>query len=230
MKQLKSVMAILLAVAMLLCFAGCKEETAAGTTKAETIVGSWTCAMDISEYMNEYMGDAGLDGFEMDETPLCIYMAFDFEDDGSCVLYLDEDATLESMQTYIDNMLVSLLDYMYEMYEDELDMTREEIDEYFKDYAGMTLEEYFNDAMAESLTPEVLTDSLSGFENQEGYYKLDGEKLYIADTEEELAECEDYVTCKISGDKMTIDVGTDEDEFADFEEMGIELPLVFEKN
>ncbi len=227
MKNIKSILAVILAVVMLFCIAGC--EKAAGTDKAETIVGSWVCEMDITEYMNDYMGDAGFDGIDFGNTPLCVYLVFDFEDDGTCVLYADEDATIESMKVYVEDLLDAFLEYAYELYEEEYDMSRSEVDDYFEENAGVTLEEYFDEAMAEYITPEALAESVSGFETQEGYYRLDGNKLYIADTEDELADEEEYVLCELSKGKMTINAGSDEDIFEEFEEMGIELPLVFKK-
>lgn len=223
MKRIKSILAVLLAVVMVLCIAGCEK---AATT---TIVGSWVCEMDITDYMNKYMAEAGFEGIDLGNTPLCIYLVFDFEDDGSCVLYADEDATVESMKVYIDDMLDAFLEYTYELYEDEYDMSKSEIDDYFVENAGMTLEEYFDETMAEYVTPEALAESVSGFDSQEGYYRLDGNKLYISDTEDELADEEEYVTCELSNGKMTIDAGSDEDVFEEFEEMGVELPLVFKK-
>lgn len=126
-------------------------------------------------------------------------------------------------------MLDAFLEYTYELYEDEYDMSKSEIDDYFVENAGMTLEEYFDETMAEYVTPEALAESVSGFDSQEGYYRLDGNKLYISDTEDELADEEEYVTCELSNGKMTIDAGSDEDVFEEFEEMGVELPLVFKK-
>ncbi len=224
---MKKFLALALAVVMLLCFAGCAKDRVApvAVSDAEKIVGSWTCEVDLTEYMNANMGDIGLEGFEMDAVPLYIYLNFDFDKDGTCALYLDEDKTIDSMTKYIDALMDSLVEYMYDMMEDE-GMSREEVDQLF----GMSLSEYFDQQMAEQLTPEILAESFEDVENAEGFYKLDNGKLYVADTEEELKETEDYVTYSFDGNTLKLDAGSDEDVFEDFEELGIELPLVFEKN
>ncbi len=231
MKKIKSVLAVLLAAAMLFCFAGCaKDATIAGVSDSQRIVGSWTCEIDLTDYMNENIGDLGLDGFEMPTDPIYIYINFDFEDDKTCALYLEEEKTLESMQDYIDSIMDAMVEYMYDSLEKESGMSREEADKYFNDYMGMSLKEYFDTAMEEYLSPEVLAESFDDIDVNEGYYKVEGGKLYMADTEEELEDCEEYVTYEFEGDNLKIDVGSSESDFESFEEMGIELPLVFEKN
>lgn len=229
---MKKFLALALAIVMLLCFAGCQKDggSSAAASDAEKIVGSWTCTLDFSNYMEEYLGEADIEGLDLSGISFCIYMNFDFEADGTCTLYVDEDKTIESITKYIDSLTDPLVEYIYVTYENELGYSRDEIDELIETYYGMTVKEMVEEEMANSVNPETLSEPFEDIETSEGYYKLDNGKLYIADTEEELEETEDYVTYSFEGDTLKLDAGSDEDIFEGFEAYGIELPLVFEKN
>lgn len=240
MKKFRSLIALLLAAVMLLCFAGCsaKEifpnaEPVAEETDNDKAVGTWVCAMDMTEMMNNELtaqfAQMGFNDLELPEEKLNVYIAFDFEDDKTFVLYVDEDKTIDSMKVYIDSMMDSLVEWMYAMFED-MGITREQADAAIQSQYGMGIEEYLDSQMAAAMDPEVLAEGFADIENLEGCYNFDDGKLYIADTEEELAETEEYATYTLDGDTLTIDEGNTNDAFAEFASLGIKLPLVFERD
>ena len=94
---------------------------------------------------------------------------------------------------------------------------------------GMGIEEYLDAEMAAALDPEVLSEQFAEVENYEGFYNFKDGRLYLADTEEELANELSYVEYTLEGNTLTIAEGTD-DSFAELADLGIKLPLIFEKN
>lgn len=182
----------------------------------------------INNELTSQFSQMGFDDIETPEEKLFVYIAFDFEDDKSCVLYIDEDKTVESMKVYIDGMMDSLVEWMYNMFED-MGITREQADAAIQSQYGMGIEEYLDAEMAAALDPEVLSEQFAEVENYEGFYNFKDGKLYLADTEEELANELSYVEYTLEGNTLTIAEGTD-DSFAELADLGIKLPLIFEKN
>ncbi len=234
MKMFKSILAVLLAAA-LVCFAGCTPKDLYGgavDTDADKIVGTWNTAVDISEMINDEMNTTfssmGYDGIEMPETALYVSMSIDFDEDGTCVLYLEEDETIESMKVYIEDLMDGLVEWMYVLFEG-MGMSRESADESFESLYNMSIKEYMDQEMAKELNPETLAESFADIENVEGFYKIEKGKLYIESTEEELESSEEYVACTITDTTMTIEEGNTPGVLAAFEELGMEGPITFNK-
>ncbi len=231
MKTIKSVLAIVLAFAMIFCFAGCAKEK---ELPQAALTGKWTSEIDLTDALGQELAgefdSMGMEGFDMGDAELLLYMVMEFEEDGSCYLYLDEEATAESMKGYFEVMIDAMVEWMYKTLEDQAGMSREEIDELYENQLGMSIEEYMDSSMDDYLNGDAIMESFEDVESQEGFYKLEGDKLYITEDKEDLADCEDYVTCNYSATTMTIDTGSDASVFEDLAELGVELPLTFERD
>ncbi len=231
MKKFRSILALVLATAMLFCFLGCgkdiEENSASDSADKEKIVGLWTCKMNFSEYMADYT--EVIEGFDMSGVELYFYLDFEFEADGSCTLCLDKEKTIDSIMVYVDAMVAEIIECMYQAMENE-GMSREQVDDLYETSCGMTPAEYFYNGIHAQITPEILVESFEEVEPTEGFYKFKDGRLYIADTEEELKNAEEYVTYSFEGESLKIDRGNNDSLFKAFEDYDIELPLIFEKN
>ncbi len=241
MKKFRSILAVLLAAAMIICFSGCaaKEivENLGGNVEDDNAkaVGEWTCSVDVTELMEKELEGAlaqlsSVGGeLKLPDTKINVYVVFDFAEDKSFVFYVDEDATIESVKGYVEDVMESMVEWMYGVFADQ-GIDRETADAAFTTTYGMGISDYLKSLMEQEMDAETMAEAFSQIENVEGFYKFEDGKLYIAETEEGLAECEEYLGYTIEGDVLTINEGNAGDAFGAFEEMGMELPLVFERN
>ncbi len=222
MKKIASVIAIILALAVVFCMAGCKEKS-----PEEKIVGKWTAELDFSSYMNSIHSESDLDASVIPDTAINAYMIFEFDGE-KCSMYYDKEKTVESINKYLDDFKALLTEYLYKQYE-ATGLSREEIDSQFKTLYGISIEELAEMTVWSTMDAEQIAASITEEGTAEGYYQLKEDKIYIADAKE-LLETADYYSYSFDGDKLLISGASNEAFFSSFEEAGIEFPLTFEKN
>ena len=206
---MKKLLCLLLALVMVLSLAACsesdsgskrgkkdKEEEEEVVALEEAILGTWTGEINFTEEM------LGLDGMSIEGIPVTLT----FNDEGEVTLGFSD----ESAEILEEKMLVMMTDMVYAEMEAE-GMSRDEIDELFETYYGMSVSDYMVDALKEFGVSDMLAEI-----EETSEYEVDGDKLTIDGTE---------MTAEVKGDKLTITEC--EDDF--WGEVGLELPVVLKR-
>ncbi len=223
MKHFKSVIALLLAFTMLFCAAGCGKDV----PDEEKIIGKWVASLDFTAYMDSIFEELDLvDSVIPKDVPMNSYMIFEFTED-SCSMYFDRDKTVESVSAYLNEFERLLAENVYSQFETS-GLTREQADEQFKQAYDVTIPEYAKLMVTSTMTPEAVADSFIESGSAKGIYKLEDNKLYIAEGELALDNA-DYYNYSFDGGKLLIEGASSETFFSSFAEAGIEFPIVFEK-
>lgn len=145
-----------------------------------------------------------LEDFDVDE--MVVTLTAEFDKKGKVELSFDEDEIADAV-----------LDVLKDMVESEYGMDFDD----FLDESGMT-----EDDLVEAMFEDMDTSEL----HHEGVYKLDGDKLDMADDEDEFGE--NIYTIKLTEKKLVLEeveyAHEDDldDSFGDFEEM---LPITFKR-
>ena len=206
---MKKLLCLLLALVMVLSLAACsesdsgskrgkkdKEEEEEVVALEEAIIGTWTVEINFTEEM------LGLDGMSIEGIPVTLT----FNDEGEVTLGFSD----ESAEILEEKMLVMMTDMIYAEKEAE-GMSRDEVDELFETYYGMSVSDYMVDALKEFGVSDMLAEI-----EETSDYEVDGDKLTIDGTE---------MTAEVKGDKLTITEC--EDDF--WGEVGLELPVVLKR-
>ncbi|MGN1147813.1 MAG: hypothetical protein ACI4TB_05285, partial [Lachnospiraceae bacterium] len=179
------------------------------------LVGTWSLSYDFGPMLAEEMGE----DFADFESSLPVTILLDFNEDGTCRMYIDEVAFVESFNSWEDDFIDYSMDIMYGIFKDS-GYTKKEADALVKSMYGFTMEEYMRTMIEEELD----MDAMLGMMESNGVYKIDGDKICMADTEAELTESS-YDTFSVFEDTLTI--GTVEDGAGDDILPGLDYPLVF---
>lgn len=222
MRKFKSVIALLLAVSMILCFAACGKDV----PDEEKIKGKWVTELDFTSYMNSIHSESDLNASVIPDTEMNVYMVFEFEEQ-KCSMYFDREKTLESINAYLDNFKSKLIDYLYRQYE-STGLSKEDIDAQFKGIYEVTIEEFADMVIQSTMDAESIADSIAEDGTAVGYYKLEEGKIFISESLLTMDKAE-YYSYSFDGDNLLIEGAGSETFFSGFEEIGIEFPFVFEK-
>lgn len=220
---MKKFLAILLCLAMTLScallFTACDKKNADDKDDEgpATIVGDWETVVNFGGMIEEMMFAEGnevpeeyKDIFDFSDLKLTMYLSFDEE--GKYKTSFDED----SMEKMIDDLLEMLSEAMKELITAMLEAQDMTLDEYL-DEMGMTWDEL----MEESFPREEMMEDIDTSET--GTYKIDGNKLYFDDEEDEYTEFT-LTSKKLSFTKVVSDDLDDEEILGIMEAL---LPLEF---
>ena len=219
---MKKFLSILLCVAMLASCAvlltACGKDDEAEATPA-TIVGDWETKFDFGAIMEELMFSADNDMPEeykdwFDFSGLSVTMWISFEDEGTYEVGFDEDSVEDMIDDLLDMLSESMKKVMEQMLESQ-DMT---LDEYLT-MMGTTWDEVIKETFPRS----EIKDSFYDMEDTTGTYRMDGNKLYFDDEEDEYTEFT-LTSQKLSFTKV---VGMDLDDENILSILGRLLPLEF---
>lgn len=155
----------------------------------DTIIGMWGIDYDFGDIIAEEMGGE----FGDYDASLNVTIVFEFMEDGTFRMYLDEEGFTAA---YIDYTI----EFMYTMLEAE-GFDRADADELIESGFDMTMEEYVRMILEEELD---VSELLSEVETS-GCYATDGDKLFTAEGFNEIDYDGYYDVFMISGDILTID-------------------------
>lgn len=192
---MKKLICIVLALAMMLCLTGCGK-------LSDKIVGSWVTYIDVSDQME-------VDGFET-EVQLPILLTFD--EDGEVTMEPYEAEAEAAIEQLEEDMIAYMEDTFYASME-ESGYTREQADEAYETYYGVSVHEYFT-SYVESVN---LYDSFVESFSSEGEYEVDDDKMIIEIDGDEFE-------VELDGDTLTFVGAEDEDAW---EDVGFSLPQEF---
>ena len=206
--------AMILLVAMLLSLCAC------GKAEKE-LFGTWRTEYDFSETMEEQLVSAlGLEDASIDAA-LIVPFELTLNEDHTCKLAIDTEATTASFTTYMDALIDFIVEETYKQGE-AAGATREQIDEQFASMGG-DLKSY----MQSMLSTETLEDQLlADYEEQTGVWKAEDNKLFI-EVADEYFSADSYIEYTLEGDTLTFKSAND-DGF-DFAEIMSDSGLVFYK-
>ncbi len=180
---------------------------------ANPLLGKWSMEMDVSDMLAEEMGvNAG-----SMETAFIINMIFEFSEDGTYMIYVDEESFKDVFTVWFNEYI----DYEIEVMCDEYGITAEEMDEMFVEMYGMTLKEYLNVALEEEMDIDTLVEDATSEMEASGVYETEGDKLYMS---EYYIDYSVYDIFTIEGDTLTVSMA----EGMEFESgiPGVEYPFM----
>lgn len=239
MKKFAKLMALLLALVLVLSLVACKKAdnktnqvAAPGGTNAQngdndistppvqeaTVEGKWAYTMDAERLISIAAEQEGASDEELDmvrqligDTEIRMYL--ELNADGTLRFAMDP----ESAQAMAENMVQNLPQLMAAMY----GVSMEELESMLAEQ-GMTMEQ-FTDMMRDEINPE---DMMSDIEDVNGIYKVEGDKLYVANEGDEFDE-NNYLVFTLSGNTLIVTdiVGVEGEDSA--EAMKQMLPLTF---
>lgn len=186
-----------------------------GAQAQESLVGTWTGSVDMTDMLNDEMAAAEIDAY-FQFTELSLRLVMTFTEEGTCSLAIDETSVTELLEA----VKVQMKDGMVAMLQEQLkamnvDMSVDEL----LAQSGMTLDELIDQSMEGALSE----DMFSGLETETSYMAKGG-MLYIDDAPEDLDESSAN-PYEISGNTLTIQISEEEDEPYAFM-----FPLVLKKS
>ena len=228
MKNIKKLLALMLALVMIFALVACDDKKSSDTEEEETVTEekkdedkedaktaekeeedkkTEADSVDLegewlySVDMSEAFGAAMGEIAEQIDLPdekVMMNLSFEFEDDE---FTLTVGVDKEDFEDYLDALVDVMLEYMYDMAESQ-GMSKDDFDAQFSAANGAGVEDYLEESMKAAL--EEAGDQLS--QSKEGYYKVDTKKgrIYIAEDEDDLDDAEDYMEYELSGKKLTI--------------------------
>lgn len=205
LKKGKRILALLLIMVLAVSLCGC------GNT-AKKLYGTWEMTIDYSSAIEQGLG-AEFEDFHHD---FDLNLLFQFNEDGTYRMYVDEESTKETFENWINALVSYSADMLYEECK-ESGMTKEDVDTVVQEQYGCSVEEY----MLEEVNSEVDIEETISEMKSDGVFKAKGDKLYLDE--------DGYDIFKVENDTLTIDmpegVEIKEDEMIE----GIDYPLVFTK-
>lgn len=220
MKTAKKLLALLLALAMVLCFTACGKNG----SKGGKINGTWVTEIDATAFMASQLSAMGI---EEDKVPdLILSFQIEFDGKNEYTFSVEENATEKAYNKFLEKFEDLLVDFLYDQGEDA-GYSKSEYSALFEEQYELSIEEYVTEYVKDSMSFDSFKDS---FEEETGYYKVKGDKIYVAEDEDELDDSEAYVEFELDGKKLSFkDYEDNAFELDDLDELGVELPLVFNK-
>lgn len=203
---MKRTLSAILCLVMILSVALCMTACGGDSKGKETLVGTWRAHWDMGTILNEAIGesmaDAGMDNC-FDFTGVTVDLVFEFTEEGKAKLSTDED----TVEDCADALVEELIDGFKKYFEENSELTGGMSLEDLVAASGMTMEEFVNSALGS--TKEELITSMTVDVANEGYYKLDGNKLYIENDKEDLKDSDDYQEVELNGDTLIVTIDED---------------------
>lgn len=186
----------------------------------KALVGTWELKCDMADIMHDELGS----DFEDFESSLEMTILIDFNEDGTFKLYVDESSFVESFNGWLDDFIAYGVEVLYEMFEEDNGMSREEVDGYIMDSFGMSMEELMREMFASELDVDLLVSEMK----TTGTYETRYDRLYLIEKYDVLDE-DEYNIFSVSGNKLTLELpeGADEEDYEILPELS--YPLTFQK-
>ncbi len=165
-----------------------------GCGKADTVVGAWETELDMSRLLAQSLGGEGeeLEKY-FDFSGLTMKLELTFDEDGTYVMQADEASASAMFTKLVDVMAAGMGDYMVASFKAQgTEFTVKDIE----DMMGGSIEEMVKELFTEESLDDLLDDmeTEGEYEYEDGVLTMDGE------------ECD----CRLKGNKMTLDMESDE--------------------
>lgn len=169
---MKRTFALILSILLLATlFAGCGEKA--------KLTGTWQATANLAEVMQSILRDRLPDSvLEVTDFPVIVELTF--RRDGSCSFSLQEGSVQESLEKLLKDLEQAFIDGLDEQM--TLLDSNLSLEELLK-FTGVDLESLL-EGLRKTFMESDFAGALLGRMTFNGYYKLSGEKLYIAETKE----------------------------------------------
>lgn len=192
--QVKKTAALVLALMLLLGAVGCGEEDT-----AKQLYGTWELNYDMGPMISEELGDDYADF----QSPLEMKLLFDFNEDGTYKMYVDEASFRTSWDTWKSAFIDYMVNVLYEQMEAE-GVSRSLADLTIQETYGCSVQEYITQLADESFDVETL---LADIETS-SKFETKGNKLYMADEGADIA-ANQYDHFEVENDVLTLSLVDD---------------------
>lgn len=221
---MKKLLALLLAVVMILTLVACgsnnnanddddddhkgsiKVPTTTAPEEEDTLVGKWGAKIIVDAEKMDMEGMNAKLEFEINAV---------FNKDNTYRMEIDEDALKASIDKFVDDVIVSMVDMMYKQFSDQ-GMTKEQVDSMIQSTYGMSLEEFCQTSLDAVDIDAYFEEAKDKF----GTYRVDGDKLYLLEDEKDDADEtpeEELYSFQLKGNKLSI--ASDEGDFKEMLEL-----------
>lgn len=162
-----------------------------------TILGTWRMECDFSEAITAEMGSE----FENFDAPFIVNIMFEFYEDGTFKMYVEEESFRENFNDWLDELLIYAADIVYDMF-GEMGLSKKDADDMVLELYGMTMEEYLKESMMSEMDVEELIEEVLEGAETNGIFRVEEDRLYMA--EEEIDENQ-YDLFHFEEDKLIIE-------------------------
>ena len=197
MKFFKKVFIPLMLALLLVALTACGS----GGNNTENIVGEWKQVREISDIIDvEIFKDCGdfYKDFEGFDGKIEMTTLYEFKADGEFVLTYKLVNLKSSMDKWLENFVVFAKKVITKDAK-EKGLTYEQADSSYKEETGFSYEE----TIKARFTEEFFAEEEIEDEQETGKYKVEDNKLYITESNEEFGDS--HITVKISGKKLTLE-------------------------
>lgn len=213
MKLWKKLAAVLLALVLVVSLCACDN------SPEKKLYGTWTYEMDLASLIDQAMEEELGESIAVD-AELKLPMVFTFNKDKTFTLEVSKEDLKSGFGTYLEALKDAVVEMMYQQAE-EMGLSRENFDQAFAATYESTVEEYCDELM-DSLVDDSLFEDMTT--NWAGTYRVRDDRLYVADTEEELSE-DVYLTYTLEAD--TLSICAVEGSALELDDLGTEFPMDF---
>ena len=200
-KTLLKILSMLMALTLVFGMSACSKE-GTDSKKEDTIVGKWKCEMAFSEFMGDAMEETEETLQYFDFTGIKITMYTEYKADGTYSTYLTE----EEVEAFADDLKEMMTDGMTDYFEDIIEQSGQDvtIDDFLEDMlVGMGYDS-IGEMIDEAVELMLDEQGVAAF-NEEGYYVVEGDKLYMSDEADIDTTEVDASTFVLDGDELTIE-------------------------
>ncbi len=191
MRKVSKWIAMFMALIFVFSLCGCVN---GGSGK--NIIGTWETEWDMSEAMADEMGDEFADF----ESTLVVSLLFDFNEDGTYKIYLNEEKFKASISDWIDDLCDFAVEKMYDTFETESGVDRETADSLIYEQYGMTIDEM----MRQQIDLLFNVDAFIASIETKGNYETKGNKLFLGDGDE--VDRSRYDIFSVTGDTLKLEL------------------------
>ena len=227
MNALKKTGVLLLILACIFVGSACSVQNDVPQVESKpAICGIWQMKINLTDEVNSRFSQIIGDDLVLPETDIQLIYTMDIREGEEIIMSmtLDED----SLDEYYEDLCDVVVDFAIS-YVAEDGMSQQELEDKCQTEYGMSLREYVLSSLMDN-TPVSSEWIPSVSEN--GFYRIDGNKLWIAEGKESLSNTQSYMIFNLQGDTLTIDsVGSNGEELSgeSADLFGHKLPWKFDR-
>lgn len=190
---MKKLTAIVLCLVLVLTMAACSPK--------ENLVGTWNATINMAQMFNDQMASEPEMAEYMHLETLDFAFVMELREDGTLTLKVDPEA----MNATIDQLMAALTAGLEGYFKDMFAQQGLEIEDMntFLSSMGMDL-----DSLVAELKNELLSESSFEEFTTEAKYKAEDGKMYWSDDLDSEINTDEYMTYKLEGKTLTLEVGT----------------------
>lgn len=226
MNALKKTAVLLLLTCILVSSACSARDDVTQVESKPAICGLWQMKINLTDEVNSRFAQIIGDDIVLPETDIHLIYTMDIREGEEITMSLTVDE--DSLDEYYEDLCDVVVDFAIS-YVAEDGMSQQELEDKCQTEYGMSLREYVLSSLMEN-TPVSSEWIPSMTEN--GFYRIDGDKLWIAEDKESLSDTQSYMVFSLQGDTLSINsIGSDGEEISgeSADLFGHKLPWKFDK-